>query len=180
MIASRIEGGNIPTVFSYAHADVVPGHEDQWLDGLSPWKVVEKNNKYFGRGTADNKGQHTINFAALKTVLNVRGYLGFNIKILIETGEEVGSPGLQRFCKENAKFLSSDLLIASDGPRLNSFKPSIFLGSRGEISFNLELNSREEEHHSGNWGGLLSNPAIILSNAISRESKANCRVPSDC
>ena len=167
MTAVRIEEKNVPTIFSYAHADVVPGHEDRWLDGLSPWKIIEKENKYFGRGTADNKGQHTINFAALKTVLNVRGYLGFNIKILIETGEEVGSPGLKKFCKENAKFLSSDLLIASDGPRLNSFKPSIFLGSRGEISFNLELKSREEEHHSGNWGGLLSNPAIILSNAIS-------------
>ena len=100
MTAVRIEEKNVPTIFSYAHADVVPGHEDRWLDGLSPWKIIEKENKYFGRGTADNKGQHTINFAALKTVLNVRGYLGFNIKILIETGEEVGSPGLKKFCKD--------------------------------------------------------------------------------
>ena len=167
LTAIRIESIYLPTIFTYAHADVVPGHEGCWINGTSPWEIVEKNNKLYGRGTADNKGQHTINFSALKNVLKIRGFLGFNIKVLIETGEEIGSPGLEEFCKENAAFLSSDLLIASDGPRLNSSNPSIYLGSRGEISFNLTLNLREGEHHSGNWGGLLSNPAIILSNAIS-------------
>ena len=139
LIAIRIESINLPTIFSYGHADVVPGYEDSWISGLSPWKIVEKENKIYGRGTADNKGQHTINLAALKTVLQTRGYLGFNIKILIETGEEIGSPGLEKFCEENAKSLSSDFLLASDGPRINPEKPSIYLGSRGEISFKLVL-----------------------------------------
>ena len=46
-----------------------------------------------GAGTADNKGQHTINLAALARVAAARGRLGFNAKLLVEMGEEVGSPG---------------------------------------------------------------------------------------
>ena len=71
-----------------------------------------------GRGTADNKGQHTINIAALGQVLAARGRLGFNAKLLLEMGEEVGSPGLREICETRAPALRSDVLIASDGPRL--------------------------------------------------------------
>ena len=49
-----------------------------------------------------------------------RGKLGFNAKFLIETGEEVGSPGLQEFCTRERARLKADVLIASDGPRLSA------------------------------------------------------------
>ena len=77
----------------------------------------------YGRGTADNKGQHTINIAALACVLEERGSLGFNSTILIETGEETGSPGLADFCKANKAALKADALIGSDGPRLDHRRP---------------------------------------------------------
>jgi acetylornithine deacetylase/succinyl-diaminopimelate desuccinylase-like protein len=57
------------------------------------------DGRWFGRGTADNKGQHSINLAALDRVLAARGRLGFNVKLLIEMGEEVGSPGLRQVCE---------------------------------------------------------------------------------
>jgi len=45
-----------------------------------------EQDRWYGRGTADNKGQHTINLAALEQVLRARGgRLGFNLTILIET-----------------------------------------------------------------------------------------------
>ena len=62
--------------------------------------------------------------------------------------------------------LAADALIASDGPRVNAERPTVFLGSRGLINFKLTLRLREGGHHSGNWGGLLANPAIILAHAI--------------
>ncbi len=58
--------------------------------------------RWYGRGTADNKGQHTINLAALGQVLAARGRLGFNAKLLLEMGEEVGSPGLRQICETRA------------------------------------------------------------------------------
>ena len=61
--------------------------------------MKQEGDRIYGRGTADNKGQHTINLAALEAVLRTRGKLGFNLKVLLETGEEMGSPGLQEFCE---------------------------------------------------------------------------------
>jgi acetylornithine deacetylase/succinyl-diaminopimelate desuccinylase-like protein len=58
------------------------------------------------------------------------------------------------------------VLIASDGPRLSPERPTIFLGARGAMNFDLTVELREGGHHSGNWGGLLANPGIILAHAL--------------
>ena len=166
LIAQRIEDPARPTVLGYGHGDVVSGMVDQWEEGLSPWVLRDRNNRWYGRGTADNKGQHTINLLALDAVLRVRGQLGFNAKFLFEMGEEVLSPGLHSFAAARKSTLSADLFIASDGPRLSADRPTLFLGSRGAISFDMWVDAREGDHHSGNWGGLLADPAIQLANAI--------------
>ena len=96
----------------------------------------------------------------------MRGRLGFNSVFLIETGEEIGSPGLREVCRMYQDRLRADVLIASDGPRLAPERPTIFLGARGAMNFDLIVDLREGGHHSGNWGGLLANPGIILAHAL--------------
>jgi acetylornithine deacetylase/succinyl-diaminopimelate desuccinylase-like protein len=167
LFAERIEGEGLPTVLGYGHGDVIRGLEAGWKPGLSPWQLVERDGAYYGRGTADNKGQHSVNLGALAAVLAVRGRLGFNCKWLIEMGEETGSPGLRELCAENRELFAADVLIGSDGPRFALDRPTIFLGSRGGYAIDLWIDAREGGHHSGNWGGLLSNPAIQLAHAIS-------------
>jgi acetylornithine deacetylase/succinyl-diaminopimelate desuccinylase-like protein len=103
---------------------------------------------------------------AMAAVLAVRGKLGFNVKYLIEMGEEVTSPGLQALCAEHKALFKADVMIASDGPRLRADRPTLFLGSRGCINFDLSIEARAGGHHSGNWGGLISNPGIQLAHAI--------------
>src|SRR5260370_880400 len=115
---------------------------------------------------AANRGQHSINLAAMETVLKPRGRLGFNAVLLIETGEEIGSPGLREICRDEKQRLAADVLIASDGPRLAPDRPTIFLGARGAMNFDLIVDLREGGHHSGNWGGLLANPGVILAHAL--------------
>lgn len=166
LMAERFEGESLPTVLGYGHGDVVRGLDEGWADGRSPWRMTELNGKWYGRGTADNKGQHSINMAALKAVIETRGKMGFNAKYLIEMGEERGSPGLREVCREHGDRLKADLLIASDGPRLNAERPTVFLGARGGITFDLVIEAREGGHHSGNWGGALSNPGVQLAHAI--------------
>lgn len=167
LIASRIEDRSLPTVMTYGHGDVVRGYDAQWSEGLSPWKIVVRGDRWYGRGTADNKGQHTIVLAALEETLAARhGRLGFNVTVLLEMGEEVGSPGLREVCIAERAALAADVFIASDGPRLNAGRPTLFLGSRGAFNFDLAVDLRDTGHHSGNWGGLLANPATILANAI--------------
>ncbi|MEO7252801.1 MAG: M20 family metallopeptidase [Casimicrobium sp.] len=179
LVAERIEDPALPTVLTYGHGDVIRGQDEQWRSGLSPWKLTREGDRLYGRGTADNKGQHTINLAAMDAVLKQRGSLGFNLKVLIETGEEVGSPGLREICAEQKELLAADVLIASDGPRLQPGRPTIFLGSRGAFNFDLTLDLRKGGHHSGNWGGLLRNPGIVLAHAIASITDANgaIRVP---
>ena len=103
----------------YGHGDVVRGYDAQWRAPLSPWTLTADGDRWYGRGSADNKGQHTINLAALASVLDARGgQLGFNAKLLIEMGEETGSPGLDALCRQERGALAADVLIASDGPRI--------------------------------------------------------------
>jgi len=166
LFAQRVENPALPTVFGYGHGDVIRGLEREWKEGLSPWTLTERDGRWYGRGIADNKGQHSVNIEALAMVLAERGRLGFNAKYLIEMGEETGSPGLREVCKANRQLFKADLLIASDGPRLRADRPTVFLGSRGNMNFDLTIEARKGGAHSGNWGGLISNPGLQLAHAI--------------
>ena len=181
LMATRHEADHLPTVLMYGHGDVIRGQDKSWTRGQGPWNVVQDGDRLYGRGTADNKGQHSINIAALAQVLTVRGgALGFNVKWLIETGEETGSPGLAAFCAAHRDELAADVLIASDGPRLSRERATVFLGSRGVANFDLSLHLRAGAHHSGNWGGLLRNPGTVLANAIAClvDGRGRIRVPA--
>jgi acetylornithine deacetylase/succinyl-diaminopimelate desuccinylase-like protein len=171
LVAKRVEDPALPTLFCYGHGDTVPGEEGRWKQGRDPWTLdvaadERWGERWYGRGTADNKGQHAINMEALRHVLETRGRLGYNVTFLIEMAEEMGSPGLREFCTAHKDALRADLLIASDGPRLRAELPDMKLGTRGVMNFRLRLEYREGGHHSGNWGGLLANPAVVLMHAI--------------
>jgi acetylornithine deacetylase/succinyl-diaminopimelate desuccinylase-like protein len=174
LIARRIEGADLPTVLSYSHGDTVPGMEGRWREDRDPWTLTEAPDeaRAYGRGIADNKGQFWVNLTAMRTVLETRGSLGFNAIWLIEMGEEIGSPGLGPVIAENRDLLASDLLVASDGPRLTAETPTIFLGARGGRTFRLHLKRREGGRHSGNFGGLLRNPGLEMAHALTTISSA--------
>ncbi|HEY6512556.1 MAG TPA: M20 family metallopeptidase [Burkholderiaceae bacterium] len=180
LIGQRIDDPVLPTVLVYGHGDVVRGLEGRWRDGLDPWTLTVRGERWYGRGTADNKSQHSINLAALAAVQAARGgRLGFNVKWLVETGEETGSPGLAEFCRAQRDALAADVLIASDGPRLRADRPTVYLGTRGVANFDLTLRLRDGGHHSGNWGGLLRNPGTVLSHAIASLVDARGRITID-
>src|SRR5258707_4928287 len=167
LLAESRESSSAPTVLMYGHGDVVDGMAGEWRDNLDPWRATTIDSRVYGRGTADNKGQHSINMSALRAVREARGgRLGFNAKFIIETGEEIGSPDLRQVCEQLRDGLKADLFLASDGPRLAADRPTIFRGCGGGIRIHLDVNLREGSHHSGNWGGVLANPATILASAI--------------
>src|ERR1700726_3880641 len=167
LLAEYRESSSAPTVLMYGHGDVVDGMVGEWRDNLDPWRTTISGNRVYGRGTADNKGQHSINMSALRAVREARGgKLGFNAKFIVEMGEEIGSPYLRQVCEALRDELAADLFLASDGPRLSADRPTIFLGCRGGIRIHLDVNLRDGSHHSGNWGGVLANPATILASAI--------------
>lgn len=167
LLATRIEDPDLPTVLGYGHGDVIRGQDALWTKGKGPWVMARDGDKLYGRGTADNKCQHTINMGALAAVMAERGgRLGFNVKYLIETCEEAGSAGINQCVAAHKDDFAATVLIASDGPRVKSDRPTIVLGNRGGVTFDLICDLREGAHHSGNWGGLIADPASILCHAI--------------
>jgi len=165
LLATRDEGAET-TVLGYGHGDVIRGQDELWTKGQGPWKTARDGEKLYGRGTADNKAQHTINMAAMKAVIDTRGSLGFNAKFIIEMAEENGSQGLGDVIAANREAFAADVFIASDGPRVREDWPTVSLGARGGENFDLVVNLREGGHHSGNWGGALADPAMILNHAL--------------
>jgi acetylornithine deacetylase/succinyl-diaminopimelate desuccinylase-like protein len=189
LIASRIEDPELPTVLLYGHGDVQFAHASQWAEGLDPWVLTRDGDRLYGRGAADNKGQHSVNTVALRTILDGFGTgdggtasarLGFNVKVLMETAEEAGSQGLRSFASAHAAELAADLFLASDGPRIAAEVPTLFLGSRGALNFRLVAHERDDNHHSGNWGGRLRNPATVIAAAINALVDGNgvIRIPA--
>lgn len=176
LLAERIEDAALPTVLIYGHGDVVRGMEGQWREGLDPWTLHVEGDRIYGRGTADNKGQHSIAMAALEAVAKERGRLGFNVKFFLEMAEEVGSPGLGDFLLRERERLAADVMIALDGPRTVADRPDIRLGCRGGVAFDLVVDLRDSAHHSGHWGGLLADPGIVLAHALASMVTAKGRL----
>src|SRR6185437_7665898 len=167
LTAERIEDAARPTIITYGHGDTVRGLEDQWRAGLDPWRLTEEHDRWNGRGSADNKGQHALNLCALEAVLSERGgKLGFNLKLVLETCEERGSIGLREFVAAHKAELAADVLIGSDGPRVMPEVPTIATGTRGTWHFDLVCDLRPGGVHSGHWGGLTTDPAVVLTHAL--------------
>src|ERR1700737_3924301 len=72
LLADRIEDAQLVTVLIYGHGDTIRGLDDLWRTGLSPWVLTVEGDRFYGRGAADNKGQHSINIAALTAVIAER------------------------------------------------------------------------------------------------------------
>ena len=166
LLATRIEDPSSPVVLGYGHGDVIRGLDEQWTKGAGPWRLARDGDRLYGRGTADNKGQHLINMRAMRAVLEARGALGFNAKVMIEMGEENGSQGLHALISAEKEAFAADVFIGSDGPRVRADRPTVSLGCRGAENFDLVCAFREGGHHSGNWGGALADPAVVLAHAI--------------
>jgi len=180
LTAERIEDPARPTALLYGHGDTVAGLDADWSEGLAPWTLTERDGRWYGRGTADNKGQHVLNLAALEAVIAERGgRLGFNLKLVVETSEERGSLGLRPFVAAHAAALAADVLIASDGPRVSPERPTIATGTRGTFHFDLAVRLRPGGVHSGHWGGLIPDPAIVLAHAVAAicDRRGRVRVP---
>jgi acetylornithine deacetylase/succinyl-diaminopimelate desuccinylase-like protein len=95
-------------------------------------------------------------------LLACRSALPCNVIVLLEGEEEVGSPNLAAFVREQRELLRADLVITADGPVHESGRSCIVFGVRGVLSFELRARGATRDLHSGNWGGVAPNPLWTL------------------
>jgi acetylornithine deacetylase/succinyl-diaminopimelate desuccinylase-like protein len=153
-----------PTVLVYGHYDVQPPDPlELWHSG--PFEPVIKDGKVYARGSADDKGQFYMHVKAFETMIKTNS-LTTNVKFLIEGEEEVGSPNLEAFVRENKDLLKADVILISDSSMISMENPSIDIGVRGLAYIQVEVTGPNRDLHSGVYGGAVANPATILAKMI--------------
>ncbi|MDQ8731891.1 M20/M25/M40 family metallo-hydrolase [Bradyrhizobium sp. LHD-71] len=161
VVARWLKAEGAPTVLLYGHYDVQPPDPlDLWLS--PPFEPTIRDGRIFARGVADNKGQHFAQILAIESHLKVHGRLPCNVILLLEGEEEIGSPHIADFVRDHRDLLKADLAVTADGPLHPSGRPTLKLGSRGVISFDLHARHASRDVHSGNFGGVVPNPLWTL------------------
>ncbi|HEY6502026.1 MAG TPA: M20/M25/M40 family metallo-hydrolase, partial [Streptosporangiaceae bacterium] len=106
--------GDHGTVLLYGHLDKQPP-VGGWADGLGPWTPVFRDGKLFGRGVADDGYSAYAATAALQAVRAASGEHARAV-LLLETGEESGSPDLPAYMEHLAGRLGDvTFVVCLDG-----------------------------------------------------------------
>ena len=166
--------GGAPTVLIYGHYDVQPA------DPLNLWKTdpfdpVVRGEEIFARGASDMKGQVVVMLKAVESLVKTGG-MPVNLKWLFEGEEEIGSPNLATFIAEHKDLLSSDFAVNPDAGMIGKEYPTITYALRGLAYFELRIFGPGQDLHSGIYGGVVHNPAIVLSELVAGMHDAKGRV----
>ncbi|MDR2854386.1 MAG: dipeptidase [Prevotellaceae bacterium] len=173
VFAQKTISPQLPTVMIYGHYDVMPAEPlELWQSPAFEPQV--RDGKIFARGADDDKGQSFIHAKAFEYLVK-ENKLNVNVKFLLEGEEEIGSPSLEDFCKENRELLHSDVILVSDTSMIAADIPSITTGLRGLAYWEIEVSSASHDLHSGLFGGAVANPinelTKILAQLIGNEGK---------
>lgn len=144
-----------------------------------PWNQIvdyEDDWRVFARSTADAKGPVAMFLAALDAIAAEEIEPNYNIKIIMDFEEELGSPRLPAAVKENKDLLSADMLIIFDGPRHITNKPTLSFGARGIATINLTTYGPIVPQHSGHFGNYAPNPALRLAKLLASMKDDDGRV----
>ena len=159
----------------YGHYDVQPADPiDEWVS--PPFEPSERDGKLYARGATDNKGQLFAHLIALSYLLSTGESLPVNVKLIVEGEEEVGSTSAEAFINQHKERLAADLAVLSDGPMYRAGVPTIYYGMRGLLYTELTLTAFKHDLHSGLYGGMVDNPAIVLAEVITRLKDRDGRI----
>lgn len=164
-----------PTILFYGHYDVQPVDPlDLWQS--PPFEATVRDGEIYARGAADDKGQVFMHFKALEAHLKQTGRLPVNIKVVIEGEEEVGSRNLDDFVEANRDRLTADVVVISDTSMFDRGVPSICYGLRGLAYFQIDVTGTNTDLHSGQFGGAVANPAIVLAQILAQMKDRGGRI----
>ena len=155
---------SLPTILVYGHYDVMPV-DPRELWNTDPFEPVVKDGRIWARGADDDKGQLFMHVKAFETMC-ATDTLPCNVKFMLEGEEEIGSPSLYGFCRENKEMLAADLILVSDTSMIGADVPSITCGLRGLTYMQVEVTGPNRDLHSGHFGGAVANPANVLTRLV--------------
>jgi len=157
-------GSEAPTLLVYGHYDVQPPDPlEEWE--TRPFEPAIRGDYLFARGASDMKGQVMAALFAIESVLHT-SELHLNVKFILEGEEEIGSPSLDEFMEKHKDLLAADFVLNPDAGMIAPDVPSIVYSLRGLAYFELRVDGPKHDLHSGLFGGIVENPAHVISKII--------------
>ena len=151
---------------------------DKWE--ILPWdsltRTFQPDWRIFGRSTSDSKGNAIAFITALRKMKAEGKSCDYNIKVIMDFQEELGSPTLPQAVVENKAAFSADWMIILDGTRHVSNLPTLTFGARGILSVTMRVFGPSSPMHSGQYGNFVPNPVFSLSRLIAGMKDEDGRV----
>jgi acetylornithine deacetylase/succinyl-diaminopimelate desuccinylase-like protein len=189
---------NLPTVLFYFHIDGQPVDPSFWYQD-DPYKAVLKTQvegegwvpidwdrlqekeldpewRIFARSSSDDKSPFMMFLTALETLRKKEKSIAYNLKVILDFEEEIGSPRLAKAVLDDKDALSSDMLVIYDGPKHTSNQPTISFGARGITTMTIKVFGPTFSLHSGHYGNYAPNPAFRLSRLLTSMKDENGKV----
>src|SRR5918993_2429618 len=163
-----------PTVLLYAHYDVQPPlDDDAWR--TPPFELTEVGGRWYGRGSADCKGNIVMHLAALRAL---GGDIPVNLKLVVEGSEEMGTGGLEAFVPAHADLLRADTILVCDTGNAAVGHPAATVSLRGMVNVVVTVEASTSEIHSGMFGGAAPDAlaALVAMLATLRDAQGNTTV----
>ncbi len=171
VFAEKIISPTAKTVLVYGHYDVMPvDPRGEWR--TEPFEPQIKDNRIWGRGADDDKGQSFMHIKAFEAMCATDS-LPCNVKFMLEGEEEIGSASLYDFCEQYKDMLKADIILVSDTSMISMNTPSITCGLRGLTYMEVEVTGPNKDLHSGLFGGAVANPANVLARLVASLTDGN-------
>ena len=165
VFGQKLVDPSFPTVLVYGHYDVQPVDPIE-LWHSDPFEPEIRDGAIYARGANDDKGQLFMHIKAFEFMVR-QGTLKHNVKFILEGEEEIGSPSLAAWAKENKERLAADIILVSDTTMISESVPSINCGMRGLSYVEVKVTGPNKDLHSGHYGGAVANPINVLCDMIS-------------
>lgn len=197
ILGERKHKGATKTVLFYVQVDGQPVNPAQWQQPtpwtpvlkkplpdrkweIIPWEslkgTIDADWRIFARSASDAKGPINLFLAALDAVAEAKSQPNYNIKVIMDFEEELGSPNLPEAVEKHRAALKSDMLVILDGPMHTSNKPTLVFGARGIATMRLTTYGPRVPQHSGHYGNYAPNPALRLAQLLASMKDDNGRV----
>ncbi|GAA4206061.1 dipeptidase [Actinocatenispora rupis] len=138
-----------PTVLLYCHYDVQPPLSDTaWR--TPPFELTEVDGRWYGRGTADCKGNIVAHLTALRAL---DGAPNVGVKVIAEGSEEQGTGGLEEYVAAHPDLLRADEILVADCGNATLGQPTFTTSLRGTVLLVVTMSTMDSELHSGMFGG---------------------------
>jgi cysteinylglycine-S-conjugate dipeptidase len=138
-----------PTVLLYSHYDVQPaGDAAEWES--SPWELVERDGRWYGRGAADCKGNIVMLLSALRALARP---WPVGIRVVCEGSEEMSTGGLETLVLAEPALFDADVMLIADAGNVELGRPTVTTSLRGTGSVLVTVRTLAGPVHSGMYGG---------------------------